>query len=151
MTLVFTAVKKATPPAPDTMYRHPGVDYLEFAQRMRTEIDTQRQLIAKEQRSVKRLRGRVHNGRRWIAAHDNTHPRYEHNRELLGRLEWSLDCEQWAVRDAHTRLLDLLTAFWGAYDTLSPMERALVDTDGIERPDPERYWQAMNHWERKEI
>lgn len=132
-------------------YRHPDFDYLSYALRMRREIQAQRDLISEEIANARKLRSRIEKGRRWLCEQTESHPRYEHNRELLRRLEWCLDCELWSLRDSRVRLMDLQIAFWSAYDTLSPIEQQGVDATGIARIDPAVYEHAMTNWNRKDV
>ena len=147
--LTFTAVKKATPPPPEK--RHWQPNYLALAQELSAQIRTQWTALELYEATITDLRERVRNGRRWLATHPAEHPRRERNLALLRRLEWELDTAEWARRHRIGVLLDLSVGLYGAYDALSPIEQAAVDVNDIERPDHERYWQATNHWERKEI
>lgn len=146
-----TVSKPGTVAAPARPPRNTTLDYLGYCQDVLAEIAAQRAAHERTETAIATLRERVLNGRRWLATHPEEHPRRPHNRELLSRLEWELEQAEWSLRHSSGVLLDLSVALWGAYDAMTPIEQAAVDVSDIERPDHERYWQAMNHWERKEI
>lgn len=151
MSLSFTVTKRAAPAKPETPYRNPDLDYVEFARELLAEIAEQRERLASTEATIATLQARIEAGRRWLATHPEEHPRQAHNRELLARLEWDVITALWARRHSQGCLLDLRVGLYGAYDALTPLEQLLVDVNGIARPDHERYWQAMNNWQRRDI
>lgn len=149
MALIRTVAKSgsAQPPVragPAT----PGTDYLSIARNAASEACRMQKLVAERERHVDELRTRIRNGDRWMATHDATHPRYEHNVALLDQLRWNIRLAAGDLREARFRLMHVSLNFHLACEYLTRDEIDAIDgAETIDCPDMDAYYYAQQHWE----
>lgn len=126
---------------------HSNADAYQIAVEALAEARSFRDLASEREQHVIELRERVWKGDRWMAGHDEGHPRFERNRQRLSRLRWEHEQERWMLRDARLKLMDRSLAFFTVYEALTPIEQQAIGfEDDLERPDPEMWERFNNNW-----
>lgn len=103
--------------------RQPGADYADLA--LSRWLDAR--IIAHDlnecRQHARGLSVRIENGRTWMRSHDVRHPRFQHNKRRLMRLEWTLTEQAIRYRALQINGWSACCTTYAMLQHLTPLER----------------------------
>lgn len=107
-----------------------------------------RLLVTEYQEYMRRDRdlwGRILNGRVWMQQHNEQHPRYAHNRELLIHLEWDRELNRFQASDRLLAIRVNVWTVWCCSQSMTVTERMTLgwETDLKSLEGPDAIWSKL--------